>query len=352
MVGAGPAGLTVASLLAAAGVEVLCCEARRRTGGRLLSLPVGEGALDLGSTWYWPGEERVARLVASAGIATFRQYRGGDVLEDRPGGPVRIPGDRIDVPAFRYARGAQSVAHALAALLPPHVLHLDTPVVAVESAGDGMTLTTQSGPVRADQVVVAVPPALAVATIAFTPGLPERLDRLARLTPVWMAETTKVVVRYPHPFWRAEGLSGTAFSLDGPLREIHDLSGPTGRPAALFGFARRPQGSPPIHDRRVTEQLIRLYGPAAGDPLQLATHDWALERYTSPVGTPSSDAYQLFGHPLYAEPVFEGRLHWASTETAHEAAGHVEGALAGAERAVAAVLDRRRRHRASGARGT
>jgi monoamine oxidase len=49
-------------------------------------------------------------------------------------------------------------------------------------------------------------------------------------------------------------------------------------------------------------------------------------------------AYQLFGHPLYAQPALGGRLHWATAETTAESPGHVEGALAAAERAAAAVL--------------
>ncbi|WP_246096725.1 FAD-dependent oxidoreductase [Streptomyces botrytidirepellens] len=48
--------------------------------------------------------------------------------------------------------------------------------------------------------------------------------------------------------------------------------------------------------------------------------------------------YSLFGHSLYRQPALDGRLHWASTETAPDHAGHMEGALAAAERAAHAVL--------------
>ncbi|MFC9506007.1 hypothetical protein [Streptomyces sp. NPDC057002] len=48
--------------------------------------------------------------------------------------------------------------------------------------------------------------------------------------------------------------------------------------------------------------------------------------------------YSLFGHPLYRRPALDGRLHWASTETADRYAGHIEGAPAAAERAVTASL--------------
>ena len=44
-----------------------------------------------------------------------------------------------------------------------------------------------------------------------------------------------------------------------------------------------------------------------------------------------------YGHRRYQEPTAGGRLHWASTETAPYAPGHIEGAIAAAERAVAAI---------------
>ncbi|MFI7153449.1 universal stress protein [Nonomuraea sp. NPDC050022] len=48
--------------------------------------------------------------------------------------------------------------------------------------------------------------------------------------------------------------------------------------------------------------------------------------------------YSLFGHTRYQQPTLNGRLHWASTETATGYAGHVEGALAAGERAARAIL--------------
>ncbi|SED39710.1 Flavin containing amine oxidoreductase [Streptomyces melanosporofaciens] len=48
--------------------------------------------------------------------------------------------------------------------------------------------------------------------------------------------------------------------------------------------------------------------------------------------------HSLFGHPLYQQPALDGRLHWASTETATAHTGHIEGALASAERAAHDVL--------------
>jgi len=339
VIGAGISGLAAAAELTRAGVDVSCLEARERIGGRLLSVRTAGGALDLGSTWFWAGEHRIEQLVRDLRVEVHAQHIEGAALEDHPDGPRRLRGNPMDVPSYRYTWGAQGVAEALALTLPPRVVQLGTAVSAIDSDGTALSVHTPSGQVRADHVVLAVPPALAVHLIEFYPGLPDRLLRLARSTPVWMGAMTKVVAQFPEPFWWADGLAGAAFSSIGPMRELHDMSGPEGRPAALFGFAPMSAGVSVAMEDEVVRQLIRLYGPHAAASTQVLVQNWSEEKYTSPPGVASLSAYQLFGHPMYAEPTLGGRLHWAATETARESPGHVEGALAGAERASAGVLE-------------
>ncbi|MFJ8855937.1 flavin monoamine oxidase family protein [Streptomyces sp. NPDC102437] len=340
VVGAGASGLAAATALHAAGRDTVCLEARDRIGGRLLSAPTShpERALDLGATWFWDGEERVRTLAAHSGIETFDQHLAGDTILQEATGTRRLAGNLIDAPSRRFATGSQSLTSALAAALPTDTLRLSTPVTAIHPHGrGGLDLRTPAGMLHAEHIVLAVPPALALERIDFSDALPSDLVCLARSTPVWMGAVAKVVAQYPSAFWREAGLAGAAFSRTGPLQEIHDMSGPGGRPAALFGFTHARTVGPGF-DKAVTAQLAQLFGPAAATPDVLHVQDWSAERWTAPSTVQSLADYSLFGHPLYQRPTLEGRLHWASTETATDHAGHIEGALASGERAALAVL--------------
>ncbi|MEO6809052.1 MAG: FAD-dependent oxidoreductase, partial [Isosphaeraceae bacterium] len=132
----------------------------------------------------------------------------------------------------------------------------------------------------------------------------------------------------------------------GPMREIHDMSGPSGDPAALFGFVPLHQGQAKPTNTDIVEQLAALFGDEASHPIELIIQDWRSEPFTSPPGVERLIDYQYFGHESFQTPSMSGRLHWASTETSTVTPGHIEGALAASERAARHVL----RHSSSRAR--
>ena len=342
VVGAGVSGLATADQLVP-DRRVVIIEAGERVGGRLRSID----GLDLGASWFWPGEHRVAALVDELNIPTHAQHLDGDALYDAPDGVARLDGNPIDVPSSRFSNGADGLTEALRRRVSERNgsdLLLDTHVHTVEStpAHDRplVVTATTAGVTRAisaDHVVLALPPALAASTIGFRPPLPDEIARLAVRTPVWMGTTTKAVVRYSTAFWRDVGLSGSAVSHQGPLREIHDLSGPGGRPAALFGFAPSTAQGRPVDERDVIAQLVRLFGPSAAEPLDFHLADWRREPLTTPTGTAEPTDYSTYGDPRYHRPTFGGRLHWSSTETSAVAPGHIEGALAAAERTAETI---------------
>jgi monoamine oxidase len=339
VIGAGVGGLAATRALVDAGREVVVLEARDRVGGRLLSVAAGEAGIDLGATWFWANEPRVRALVSTLGLAVHDQHIEGDALYQDFRGVHRLAGNPVEGPAFRLTAGMQELARAMARGLPGETVRLNHPVSRIRSMPEGVEVDAPRTTFRASAVVVGVPPALAVERIAFEPDLPDDTRRIASITPVWMGAMTKVVIRYERPFWRGAGLAGAVMSHVGPMREIHDMCGPGGQPAALFGFVPSTEpGAPTVGTDVVLAQLRVLFGASAPDPTGVLIHDWRTEAHTSPSNVARLQAYETYGHPVYQHAALDGRLHWASTETAREVPGHVEGALAAGARAAAAIL--------------
>ncbi|BCW06429.1 NAD(P)/FAD-dependent oxidoreductase [Arthrobacter sp. NtRootA1] len=328
VIGAGLAGLVATHKILGAGRTVLCVEARDRVGGRTLSIETDTGTIDLGASWYWSNEPRIHSLLQRLGLGSFPQSLAGDALFDTgQEGAQRLNGNPIDSPSLRFARGAQSLPLELASLLPEGSLALNEPVEAITVNEDSAQVVTRTRRLKAGRVVLAVPPALAAASIQFTPALPDDVRALAESTPVWMGGMVKAVAVYRTPFWRRHGLSGSAISHAGPFREFHDHSGPDGSPAAIFGFAPSSglvQGENSVIADAFRDQLVRMFGVDASDPAKIHVTDWSAEPYTQPsrqLGANTSS----YGHRLFRRPIY-GRIHWASTETAPSYAGHLEGA--------------------------
>lgn len=337
VIGAGISGLSTARQLVATGATVTVLEARDRVGGRLDSVD----GLDLGATWFWPNEQRVHALAAELGIPIHQQHLGGNAMYQDPNGTRELEGNPLDVPSARFSKGADSLARAAAQALPKGVIEFNTAASHIErhSATADLAVTTTHGEIPARHVVLAIPPALATSSITFDPPLPERLAQLAEATPVWMGSTTKVVIRYPDSFWRRRGLSGSAMSHVGPIRELHDMSGPAAVPAALFGFCQaRSVGEPTVTEREIVDQLVEIFGADAAAPDDVIICDWRHERFTSPPSAEHMNDYQTYGHELFQKPAMNGRLHWTSTETSRHSPGHIEGALEAAERTSTAII--------------
>ena len=340
IIGGGLSGLALADRLHRAGVSVQLFEARARFGGRIAAFDAGGGRVDLGPSWIWPGQERAARLIADLGLAGFAQHATGDSLFEEAQGRVhRGAGIASMAGALRVEGGLIGLIEGLVARLPGARLHLSCPVVTV---GDGWVDLGDGRRCKGRHIVLALPPRIA-AGLRFAPPLPEHtLSRLAAV-PTWMAGHAKFVAVYDRPFWREAGLSGDAASRVGPLAEIHDASGPTGTPAALFGFLGLPATTRADLGARLTEmaldQLARLFGAEAARPVHTRLQDWAQEPFTA---TPA-DMLAPRGHPAYGPlpPLQTGsgaRLHLAGTEIAPEMGGLVEGALAVAEEVAQAIL--------------
>lgn len=77
IVGAGLSGLAAAATLQRHGRDVCVLEARERIGGRVWSLPIARGAIDLGGQWFSPLQRRITAFVAEHKLATQATYATG-----------------------------------------------------------------------------------------------------------------------------------------------------------------------------------------------------------------------------------------------------------------------------------
>lgn len=340
ILGGGLSGLRLADLLHRAGRSFQLFEARPRWGGRIAALEVAGGRVDLGPSWFWPGQARIAGLAADLGRTRFTQHAQGEILFEHASGVVqRGAGFGSMEGSFRLDGGMTGLIEGLVDRLPEDRLHLSQRAVAVGDGSVQMADDTRHG---ARHVVLALPPRLAAGLLTGARWPNAIRDGLAAI-PTWMAGHAKFVAVYDRPFWRDAGLSGDAISRRGPLAEIHDASGAGGSPAALFGFVGLPAEARARQGADITaqalDQLGRLFGPQATAPVRTLLHDWARDPLTATV----ADRTPPPGHPDYGPqrdfgPGFGDWLHLCATETAPDNGGLMEGALAAAEHVAQRLL--------------
>lgn len=265
------------------------------------------------------------------------------MLEPDAGSVRRVRGNPIDVPSgpSGTARTRSPRGCVRRCRLPDVRLGTSVGRIVRGPARVQVRATSPKGaPVLVDAgaVVVAVPPALAARGIVFERALPPDGESAARSTPVWMGSVVKAVAVYARAFWREAGLAGAAVSYRGPFREVHDMSGPRGEPAALFGFAPAEAlvgRSAEVADLFV-EQLVGLFGEEARRPRTVRCVDWSREEWTNPS---TAVAQGGFGHPSLRR-LLDDRLAWASTEAADGSAGHLDVALRAGRPAASPLLQR------------
>ncbi|MFE3445154.1 flavin monoamine oxidase family protein [Nocardia sp. NPDC059180] len=218
-------------------------------------------------------------------------------------------------------------------------------VTSITQGGDGITVDTTAGRVRASKVIVTVPPPT-LRRIDFEPPLPAHRAALARNT--YMGSVYKAIAVYDRPFWREHG-DAEFLMLDPPGRAIFDTSPPEG-PGHLCVLVGGPEARALDHldpaDRRAAllGALTEHLGAEVLEPVSWHEKSWHLDEYTG-------GGYTAVPEPGTTEGIFPvdstpfGDIHWAGTETAQDHAGYFEGAVESGTRAAAEVVAGRLPHR-------
>jgi putrescine oxidase len=261
--------------------------------------------------------------------------------------------DEDEVLDARIVGGAQQIAERLAERLAGRV-RLGVPVRDIAwDDDDGVRVRAGGAEIGARAAVLALPPNL-LPSIRFDPPLPGRRMQ----TDQWLAQGAliKVQAAYPTPFWRADGLSGTAFGTRAIVSEVYDNSPPSGSPGVLIGFISDHAAdaaaalSPEERRAAVLDAFAGYFGPRALGPTHYVERDWTTEEWTRGAysATFAIGALSRYGRTL-REPV--GPLRFAGADIAGAGNMHIDGAVRSGE-AVASELLRdlvRRRQGDAGA---
>lgn len=239
----------------------------------------------------------------------------------------------------RVVGGLQQVPILLAERLGDDV-HLNQPVRTIRWHDQGATVLTDDLEVTARRVVLAVPPPL-ITRVGFEPPLPRRQHQLHQH--LSMGFVIKVHAVYETPFWRADGLSGTAFSPYELVHEAYDNTNFGDERGTLVGFVSDEAAdgvfavSAEERKQRILTSLSHYYGEQALSPAVYYESDWGTEEWTRGAYAASFDLGGLarYGEDLRA-PV--GPIRFSSSDVAGKGHQHVDGAIRMGHRTATAIL--------------
>ncbi|WP_106814759.1 flavin monoamine oxidase family protein [Microbacterium timonense] len=245
----------------------------------------------------------------------------------------------------RVVGGLQQVPLLLAERLGDDVL-LGRPVRSVAWSEEGVTVEADGDlRVHARYVILAHAPVL-YNRISFIPALPRLQHQLHQH--LSMGFVIKVHAVYDRPFWREQGLSGTAFSPYEVCHEAYDNTNHADERGTLVGFVSDRNAddlfrlSAEERKERILESLSHYYGPEAKDPVVYYESDWGSEEWTRGAYAASFDLGGLhrYGADLRT-PV--GPIHFASSDMAGAGYQHVDGAIRMGRLVAANIVEAARR---------
>lgn len=248
----------------------------------------------------------------------------------------------------RVVGGLQQVPVKLAERLGD-VVKLSQPVRTLRWSGStdaaagefAVVAVTDELEVHAREAILAVPPIL-FSRISYEPPLPRRQQQLHQH--LSMGFVIKVHAVYETPFWREQGLSGTAFSPWELVHEAYDNSNHADPRGTLVGFVADEAADGVFQlsaeDRKaaILESMSHYYGEQAKHPVVYYESDWGSEEWTRGAYAASFDMGGLarYGADLRT-PV--GPIRFACSDMAGKGYQHVDGAIRMGRLVAAQILE-------------
>ena len=347
VVGAGAAGLAAGYLLERYGIDYTIVEASSRWGGRVQRMDdFVDVPIDLGAEWIHDQPSVLAELIDDSGVNASL-----DVVRYPPQTTSLWTGSRLQsMDGFRHLYGEfkfkRTTWHSYLEdwFLPASAdrLQLNTPVVAIDSSGSGVSVHLEDGRVeQADRVILAVPlKILQQGRIAFTPELPEWKQQAIDGREV--VDGLKVFLEMESKFYpdltmlSPLGQGGVDhLAMDGVFRK-----GSAQNLLSLFCVGRQAAQYVGLEDEAVVERLLQhldaaFDGAASRNLLNARVQNWSQEPWIQGAYVYGADALRDIDS-LSAS--VDDRLYWAGGAFTSQNTVAVHGAMRSGYTAVAELL--------------
>lgn len=271
-------------------------------------------------------------LLMAASAGSFSNLVDADFILDR-----RVVGGLQQVPV----KLAERLGDVVKLNQPVRTLRWSTESTDAAAGDSAVVAVTDELEVHAREAILAVPPIL-FSRISYEPPLPRRQQQLHQH--LSMGFVIKVHAVYETPFWREQGLSGTAFSPWELVHEAYDNSNHGDPRGTLVGFVADEaadgvfQLSAEERKAAILESMSHYYGEQATHPVVYYESDWGSEEWTRGAYAASFDMGGLarYGADLRT-PV--GPIRFACSDMAGKGYQHVDGAIRMGRLVAAQILE-------------
>lgn len=332
IIGGGLSGLTLAYLLSKKNIKATVLEASPRLGGRIQTIKgTLKTPLEIGATWFSDMHPHLLAMIEELGLQKYPQFSKGISLFQTKSfePPQKFFVPEAENPSFRIVGGTQRLIDTLAQKLTSENIKLNTKVTAITELENELLVEISNGSsLKADKVILCLPPQLAGSQIQFSPELPDVVSKILPNVQTWMSGAIKFVLEYAEPFWRNNGYSGMLYSHAGIVVEMYDH---TNFEENKFGFTGFLNGgasgySQEVRKEFVLRQLAELLGKEVLNPVSYSDKVWT-DEFVLAGNQLIQRPHQNNGHPLLQQSYLNDKLYFSGTETATEFAGYMEGAV-------------------------